>query len=85
MIKVQDVYFKYNTEEENDDYALLEYDFYELTDGKTLIKSQEMLYRDLCLARLSKRKAEQSKDGDVQKIQKQISYLRLVSTYLETP
>ena len=62
----------WGVQEENDDYALLEYDFYELTDGKTLIKSQEMLYRDLCLARLSKRKAEQSKDGDVQKIQKQI-------------
>lgn len=59
------------------DYDLLEYDFYELTNGISLTKSQEMLYRDLCLARLSKRKAEQSKveqtkGENIQRIQKQI-------------
>ena len=39
---------------------------------KPLTKPQEMLYRDLCLARLAKRKAEKANDSDVQKIQKQI-------------
>lgn len=65
--------------QEDEDYALLEYDFSSLTDSITLTKAQEMLYRDLCLARLAKRKAEQVKDSatkekneDVQKIQKQI-------------
>lgn len=63
--------------EDVEDYVLLEYLFEELTEGKPLTKPQEMLYRDLCLARLAKRKAEQSKQEqskgeDVQKIQKQI-------------
>ena len=33
MIKVQDVYFKYNTEEENDDYALKGVNL-EVSDGE---------------------------------------------------
>ena len=64
-----------------DDYALLDYWFDELTGEKALTKAEELSYRDLCLARLSKRKIEQynpdSKDGakednDVAKVQKQI-------------
>ena len=66
--------------QENEDYALLEYDFASLTDGISLSKPQEKLYRDLCLAYLAKRKAEQLKDdidkdkktASVQQIQNQI-------------
>lgn len=57
------------------DYEYLEYQFYELTDNVEFQnKAQEGLYRDLCLARLSKRKIESGKDtnGDITKVQKQI-------------
>ena len=71
--------------QEDNDYSLLEYDFASLTDNMALTKPQEKLYRDLCLAYLAKRKAEQVKDvvtkeknEDVQKIQKQI--LELMKT-----
>lgn len=62
-------------QEEYEDYEFLEYQFYELTDGMEFQnKAQEGLYRDLCLARLTKRKIESGriKDGDISKVQKQI-------------
>ena len=65
----------WGTQDEIDDYTYLEYQFYELTDGVEFQnKAQEGLYRDLCLARLSKRKIESGRDieGDVAKVQKQI-------------
>jgi hypothetical protein len=64
-----------------DDYALLDYWFDELTGDKTLSKAEELSYRDLCLARLTKRKIEQynpnattkqDENSDVAKVQKQI-------------
>lgn len=59
---------------EIEDYIFLEYVYDELTQDKTLTKPQEMLYRDLCLARLTKRKIDgnEIKDGDISKVQKQI-------------
>lgn len=59
-----------------EDYALLDYWFDELTGDKPLEKVEELSYRDLCLARLSKRKIEQfnpelkTKDGESQDITK---------------
>lgn len=48
-----------------EDYSLLDYWFYELIGDKEMDAPEELLYRDLCLARLSKRKLEQfSVDGD---------------------
>ena len=65
-----------------EDYELLDYWFDKLTDNKPLEISEELLYRDLCLARLQKRKMEQSvidtNDGstiDTSKVQKQITEL----------
>lgn len=64
-----------------DDYALLDYWFDELTGDKALSKAEELSYRDLCLARLTKRKIEQynpnattkqDENSDVAKVQKQI-------------
>lgn len=57
-----------------EDYSFLEYIYDELTDNKILSKPQEMLYRDLCLARLTKRKIDgnEIKDGDITKVQTQI-------------
>lgn len=65
-----------------EDYALLDYWFEELLEDRTVTKAEELLYRDLCLARLSKRKIEQfnpdaktdTKD-DVSKVQAQINNL----------
>ena len=64
-----------------EDYALLDYWFEELTGEKALTKAEELSYRDLCLARLTKRKIEQynpdaktkaDENSDVAKVQKQI-------------
>lgn len=65
-----------------EDYSLLDYWFEELIEDRTVTKAEELLYRDLCLARLAKRKIEQynpdsksdSKD-DVSKVQAQINNL----------
>ena len=65
-----------------EDYSLLDYWFEELLEDRTVTKAEELLYRDLCLARLAKRKIEQynpdakadAKD-DVSKVQAQINNL----------
>lgn len=61
-------------QDDTDDYSFLEYVYDELTDGKALSKPQEMLYRDLCIARLKKRKIDSGelKEEDSTKVQKQI-------------
>jgi hypothetical protein len=62
-------------QEDVEDYEYLEYQFYELTENiEFQNKAQEELYRDLCLARLAKRKIEsgKNKDGDISKVQNQI-------------
>ena len=64
-----------------ENYALLDYWFEELLEGRTVTKAEELLYRDLCLARLSKRKIEQynpdskGENEDVSKVQTQINNL----------
>jgi len=64
-----------------ENYSLLDYWFEELVEGRTVTKAEELLYRDLCLARLSKRKIEQynpeakGENEDVSKVQTQINNL----------
>lgn len=64
-----------------ENYSLLDYWLEELLDGRTVTKAEELLYRDLCLARLSKRKLEQynpdtkGENEDVTKVQTQINNL----------
>lgn len=61
-------------QETEDDYKFLIYTYEKYTKNITIENpQQEDLYRDLCLARLEKRKAEQGKtDTDVTKIQGRI-------------
>lgn len=75
IIKDMDKFLLNWGEYENiEDYHLLEFYYDELTDGVTFKnKAQEMLYRDLCQARLTKRKIENKEiNDDIQKVQKQI-------------
>lgn len=67
-------------QENTEDYSLLDYWFNELVGDKEMDAPEELSYRDLCLARLAKRKAEQyNPEGDnsanIQQIQKQINDL----------
>ena len=58
-----------------DSYAFLDYTYDKLTMGKKLVPSQEMLYRDLCLARLNKRNLDDQdtlSQDDIKKVQDQI-------------
>lgn len=61
-------------QESEEDYKFLEYLYDKFTQGIEFENTQqEYLYRDLCLARLEKRKAEQGKiDTDITKIQGRI-------------
>ena len=61
-------------QESEEDYKFLIYMYEKYTKGVTIENpQQEDLYRDLCLARLEKRKAEQGKiDTDITKIQGRI-------------
>lgn len=61
-------------QETEEDYKFLEYIYEKYTKDITIENpQQEDLYRDLCLARLEKRKAEQGKvDTDITKIQARI-------------
>jgi hypothetical protein len=61
-------------QESEEDYKFLIYMYEKYTQGVTIENpQQEDLYRDLCLARLEKRKAEQGKiDTDITKIQGRI-------------
>ncbi len=61
-------------QESEDDYKFLIYMYEKYTKGVVIENpQQEDLYRDLCLARLEKRKAEQGKiDTDITKIQGRI-------------
>ena len=64
-----------------DDYALLDYWFDSLTGTKPLSTIEELTYRDLCIAMLTKRKLEQynidikqdASNQDIAKIQSQIN------------
>lgn len=47
----------------DEDYAFLEYRYDVYTDGKSLTPAQESLYRQLCLVELAKRRKEDSKDS----------------------
>ena len=58
-----------------DAYVFLDYTYDELTKGKALTPVQEMTYRDLCLARLTKRNLDNQdtpSQDDIKKVQDQI-------------
>lgn len=64
-----------------EDYEFLEFQFDQLTDGiEFQNKAQELLYRDLCLARLTKRKIESGKDDNNTLKEVQTQILTLMKT-----
>jgi len=70
----QELELKWGVQSEESDYQYLEYLYDKYTQNINIENpQQEDLYRDLCLARLEKRKAEQGKvDTDITKIQGRI-------------
>jgi hypothetical protein len=64
-------------EQSVEDYQYLEFLFEKYTEDIELTPYQEDLFRDLCLARLQKRRIENGKikDGDIQKVESQILVL----------
>ncbi len=53
----------WGNQDNDDDYAFLEYRYDVYTDGKTLTPAQDALYRQLCLVELAKRRKEDVKDS----------------------
>ena len=72
--QIEELELNWGYQESEEDYKFLEYLYDKFTKGiKFENTQQEYLYRDLCLARLEKRKAEQGKiDTDITKIQGRI-------------
>ena len=72
--QVEKLAMEWGEQETVDDYKFLVYNYNKYTkDLKISTPQQEDLYRDLCLARLEKRKAEEKRiDADITKIQNRI-------------
>ena len=72
--KVRKIYENEENKENEEDYSFLEYLYAKYTNGISIENpQQEDLYRDLCLARLEKRKIEEGKcDTDISKTQARI-------------
>ncbi len=72
--QIEKLELDWGQQESEDDYKFLEYMYNKYTKSIDFENpQQEDLYRDLCLARLEKRKAEQGKiDTDITKIQSRI-------------
>jgi hypothetical protein len=72
--QIEELELNWGYQESEEDYKFLEYLYNKYTQGIEFENpQQEDLYRDLCLARLEKRKAEQGKiDTDITKIQGRI-------------
>jgi hypothetical protein len=72
--QIEELELNWGYQESEEDYKFLEYLYDKYTQGIEFENpQQEDLYRDLCLARLEKRKAEQGKiDTDITKIQGRI-------------
>jgi hypothetical protein len=72
--QVEKLSMEWGEQETVDDYKFLVYNYNKYTkDLKISTPQQEDLYRDLCLARLEKRKAEEGRiDTDITKIQNRI-------------
>lgn len=73
-LEAKELKLKWGCMEDVEDYEYLEYQFDKYTNGiKFDNPQQEDLYRDLCLARLEKRKIEEKRsDGDLTKVQTRI-------------
>jgi hypothetical protein len=72
--QVEKLSMEWGEQETVDDYKFLVYNYNKYTKNlKISTPQQEDLYRDLCLARLEKRKAEEGRiDSDITKIQNRI-------------
>ena len=72
--QIQELTLKWGNQENEEDYSFLEYLYAKYTNGISIENpQQEDLYRDLCLARLEKRKIEEGKcDTDISKTQARI-------------
>lgn len=78
--QIKELTLKWGNQETEEDYSFLEYLYSKYTNGINIENpQQEDLYRDLCLARLEKRKIEEGKcDTDISKTQARI--LNLMKT-----
>lgn len=78
--QIKELTLKWGNQETEEDYSFLEYLYAKYTNGINIENpQQEDLYRDLCLARLEKRKIEEGKcDTDISKTQARI--LNLMKT-----
>ena len=72
--EIEKLELDWGVQEDIEDYKFLVYNFDKYTkDVGEMTPQQEDLYRDLCLARLEKRKIEEKKlDGDLTKVQNRI-------------
>ena len=72
--EIEKLELDWGVQEDIEDYKFLVYSFDKYTkDFGEMTPQQEDLYRDLCLARLEKRKIEEKKlDGDLTKVQNRI-------------
>ena len=72
--EIEKLELDWGVQEDIEDYKFLVYNFDKYTkDVREMTPQQEDLYRDLCLARLEKRKIEEKKlDGDLTKVQNRI-------------
>lgn len=72
--EIEKLELDWGVQEDIEDYRFLVYNFDKYTkDVGEMTPQQEDLYRDLCLARLEKRKIEEKKlDGDLTKVQNRI-------------
>ena len=78
--QIKELTLKWGNQETEEDYSFLEYLYSKYTNGINIENpQQEDLYRDLCLARLEKRKIEEGKcNTDISKTQARI--LNLMKT-----
>mgnify|MGYP003294924339 CR=1 FL=1 len=71
--KIDELKMDWGEQESIDDYRFLIHNYKKYTEGITISPKQEDMFRDLCLARLEKRKIEEGrKSGDLTKSQGRI-------------
>lgn len=74
--RLKELKFQWGTQDTADDYKFLIYEYDKYTKNIELNDIQADLYRDLCLARLEKRKIEEGRmEGDAGKVQSRILLL----------
>lgn len=73
---IQQLELDWGKQAELEDYSLLDYWFEELVEDRIVSKGEELLYRDLCLARLKKRKIEQYNPNSEKEVNDNISKIQ---------